>query len=99
PDLPQLAQVGGELAGHVVPGDVARRVQDPGRLVLRVLRAEVGEEPRAQPLGLAHVDDPAEGVGHPVDGRAVLGERADPLPQLVPTPARWRWSMMTFLTA
>ena len=83
PDLPKLAEVCRELARHVVPGDVARRVENPRRLVVRVGRAEIGEQPGAKPLGLADVDHPAHGVRHPVDGRPVLRQRADALAELL----------------
>ena len=83
PDLPELAEVRRELARHVVPGDVARRVEDPRRLVVRIGRAEIGEQPGAEPLGLADVDHPAHGVRHPVDGRPILRQRADAMAELL----------------
>ena len=81
-DLPQLREVGGEFARHVVPADVVCRVQDAGGLVLRVSRPEVGQEPRAEPLGLPDVQHPASVVHHPVDAGPILGQRAHAVPQL-----------------
>jgi hypothetical protein len=63
-------------------------VQDAGRLVLGVARAEVGEEAGAQLLGLPHVDDAPVRVEHAVHGGTVLGERPYPPLQQVEV-AEW----------
>ena len=58
PDLAQLAEQGGELAGRVVPLDVVRRLEDARGLVV-VVGAEVRQEPGADLPRLADVEDAA----------------------------------------
>ena len=76
-DLAEFTETGREFAGDVVPLDVVGGMQDPGGFVVREPGPEVGEQPGAEPFGLADVHDPAGRVGHPVDRGAVFRQRPD----------------------
>ena len=51
-DLPQLAQIGRELARHIVPGDVGGGVENARGLLVWMVGPEVGEETSADRLAL-----------------------------------------------
>ncbi len=74
-DEPQLLHERVELVGRVVPGDAVRLPQDPGALVLRVRAAEIAEQARSHPFGLADVNDFAAGRHHAIHTGAVGGTR------------------------
>ena len=75
-NLAQLSQVSRELAWDIVPGDVGRCLQYAGGLVLGIPGSEIGEQPSAEALGLAHVDHPPNRIHHPVHSRPILGQPA-----------------------
>ena len=83
PDLPQLPEVGGELARHVVPADFAGGIQNSGGLVVRVVRAKIREQPGAQTFRLSDVQHSPRCIEHLVHRRPVLGEGPHPPAQLV----------------
>ena len=82
PNLPQLAEIRGEFARHVVPRNVGGGVENSRRLVVRIRRPEIAQQAGAQTLGLADIQDAAGRVEHPVHGRTVLRERAHPPAEL-----------------
>ena len=55
-----------------------RGIQNPRRLVVRIVGAEIGEQPGAEPLGLADIEIRPVGIEHPVDRGAVLGQLSQP---------------------
>ncbi len=88
-NLPQLFQVSGELRWHVLPLDVSGRVDDAGGLVLRIPRAEVGEEPGPNIFRLADIDHAVPPTHHPVDPGSLLGEVRHTAPEPIEIGLGW----------
>src|SRR5207237_5598985 len=63
----QLAEEGRELVLGVLPDQGACVADDPPGLGVAAVGAEVAQQPGAEAVRLADVDDPAAGVEHSVD--------------------------------
>jgi hypothetical protein len=82
PDQLQFAQQSRELARQRFPDDDARLLHDAAGLGVAALRTEVRQQPGAQALGLADVDQLAALVEHAVDAGPTRTAQADALAEL-----------------